>query len=67
MVKVVCWNIGKGVDPWHFLAKMAKQCEADVAIPSGSRACTRRPDRETRSRRQVVLAPDGVLTGCRRS
>jgi hypothetical protein len=32
MIKVVCWNIAKKKDPWHCLAKMAEQGEADVAL-----------------------------------
>ena len=32
MINVVCWNIAKKKDPWHCLAKMAEQEEADVAI-----------------------------------
>ena len=32
MIKVVCWNIAKKKDPWHCIAKMAEQGEADVAL-----------------------------------
>ena len=32
MVKVVCWNIAKRTQPWHWLAQMAKEGTADVAL-----------------------------------
>lgn len=32
MIKIVCWNIAKGKDPWDWLSKMAEDGEADVAV-----------------------------------
>ena len=32
MIKVVCWNIGKGTEPWREMAEMARRGEADVAL-----------------------------------
>ena len=32
MVKVACWNIANSIAPWHTLVKMAKQCDANVAL-----------------------------------
>ncbi len=31
-IGVVCWNIGKGAEPWRELAAMARRGEADVAL-----------------------------------
>ena len=32
MIRVVSWNIGKRMKPWHELAEMASRGEADVAL-----------------------------------
>ena len=32
MIRLVCWNIDKGLDPWHCLATMAERGDADVAL-----------------------------------
>ena len=32
MIRLVCWNIDRRIDPWHCLAKMAERDEADVAL-----------------------------------
>ena len=32
MIRVISWNIAKGIEPWHWLAKMAERGEADIAL-----------------------------------
>ncbi len=32
MIRIVCWNIAKRVNPWHELVEMARRGEADVAL-----------------------------------
>ena len=32
MIKIVCWNIGKRWDPWHWLVRMAREGHADLAL-----------------------------------
>ena len=32
MIRLVCWNISKNIDPWYCLATMAERGEADVAL-----------------------------------
>ena len=32
MINVVCWNIGKRWDPWHWLERMAREGHADLAL-----------------------------------
>ena len=32
MIRVVSWNVGKRMEPWHELAEMADRGEADVAL-----------------------------------
>ena len=31
-MKIVCWNVNKSVEPWRWLARMAKEGDADVAL-----------------------------------
>lgn len=32
MIRVVCWNIDKKIEPWKHLVKMKENGEADLAI-----------------------------------
>ena len=38
MIRVISWNVAKRDDPWHWLAKMAKQGKADVALLQEARS-----------------------------
>ena len=32
MIKVVCWNIGRRLEPWRELVQMARDGDADLAL-----------------------------------
>ncbi|MDE0332083.1 MAG: hypothetical protein OXL41_09465 [Nitrospinae bacterium] len=60
MIRVVSWNIGRHMKPWHELAEMAGRGEADVALlqEAGSPPGDLIPSAPGRGRR--VLEPPPV-------